>query len=238
MQMSDLSPPPVTASGQWLTEILSLTYQDTYSYKAASAKTLTSLSLTTLTKSSSSSTTFPSIPTNVKNQGSMFTNANETNFDNGIRATFPAITPSALATIQSFYPAQNYPSVFRRLAAAIGDVKFDCNTFAMASSSAPAKRYRFLTSMPPGIHGTGTLALFEFPFATPELVKRFQRLAMNFVVFGDPNGWDGGVGGGVVFPESKGAEKGVEINATDIKVADFSADSEVCTWWAKGLYTP
>ena len=61
---------------------------------------------------------------------------------------------------------------------------------------------------------------------------------MNFVVFGDPNGEDGGVGGGIVVPEFKDAGKGVEINATDIKVVDLSGDSEVCRWWTKALYTP
>ena len=56
---------------------------------------------------------------------------------------------------------------------------------------------------------------------------------MNFVVFGDPNGQDGGVGGGVAFPEFKDAGKGLEISAAEIKVVDLSGGSEVCTWWAK-----
>ena len=61
---------------------------------------------------------------------------------------------------------------------------------------------------------------------------------MNFVVFGDPNGEDGGVGGGVMFPEFGGEGMGVEINATDIGVAELNGDEEVCRWWAKALYTP
>ena len=61
---------------------------------------------------------------------------------------------------------------------------------------------------------------------------------MNFVVFGDPNGEDGDAGCGVVLPEFNAARKGIEINATDIQVVDLSGDSEVCTWWAKALYTP
>jgi hypothetical protein len=139
--------------------------------------------------------------------------------------------------IQTFYPAANYPSVFRRLAAVISDVLFDCNSFAMASSSVPAKRYRALTTIPPGTHAIGAAVLGGYPLATPELVKRFRRLIMNFVVFGDPNGQDGGVGGGVVFPEFKEG-KGLEISATDIKVVDLSGDKEVCSWWSMGLYTP
>ena len=61
---------------------------------------------------------------------------------------------------------------------------------------------------------------------------------MNFVVFGDPNGQDGGVGGGVTFPEFKDAGQGLEISATDIKVSDLRGNPELCTWWAKGLYSP
>ena len=61
---------------------------------------------------------------------------------------------------------------------------------------------------------------------------------MNFVVCGDPNGEDGGVGSGVAFPEFQAAGMGLEINATDIKVVDLSRDSEVCKWWLKGLFTP
>ena len=169
----------------------------------------------------------------------MSANASETNFDDAVRRAFPAITTSALATIQTFYPAQNYPSVFRRLAAVFGDAMFNCHAYAMVSSSAPTKRYRMLTTIPPGIHGTGALNLLGLRSeATPELLKRFRRLVMNFVVFGDPNGEDGSVGGEVVFPEFQAAGKGLEISATDIKLVDLSGDSEVCTWWAMGLYTP
>ena len=151
---------------------------------------------------------------------------------------FPAITSPALTAIQTFYPAQNYPSVFRRLAAVVSDLIFNCHGYAMASSSAPAKRYRILTTIPPGTHATGASVLLGDPLAAPEIVKRYRRLVMNFAVFGDPNGEDGGIGGGIVLPEFKAAGKGVEINATDIKVVDLSGDSEVCTWWAKALYTP
>ena len=115
---------------------------------------------------------------------------------------------------------------------------FDCHGYAMACSSAPAKRYRILTTIPPGTHATGALTLLGLPLAAPELVKRFRRLVMNFVVFGDPNGEDGDAGCGVVLPEFNAARKGIEINATDIQVVDLSGDSEVCTWWAKALYTP
>ena len=168
----------------------------------------------------------------------MFTNVSDTNFEDAIRAYFPAITTSALTAIQTFYPAQNYPSLFNRLAAVVGDVLFNCNTYAMASSSAPAKRYRLLTTIPPGTHGIGALTLLGYPLAAPDLVKRFRRLIMNFVVFGDPNGQDGGVGGGVVFPEFQTAGKGLQINTTDITLVDLTGNSEVCKWWLKGLYTP
>src|SRR5437660_155977 len=116
----------------------------------------------------------------------MFTNASETNFDDAIRTAFPAITTSVLTAIQTFYPAQNYPSVFSRLVAVTSDMRYNCHGYAMASSSSPtAKRYRMLTTIPPGTHGTGALTLIGFPLATPDLLKRFRRIVMNFIVFGD-----------------------------------------------------
>ena len=168
----------------------------------------------------------------------MFTNANLTNFDAAIRASFPAISASAFSAIQAFYPAQNYASEFKRLAAVVSDLLFNCHGYAMASSSAPAKRYRMLTTIPPGTHAIGTLTLLGYPLATPDLIKRFRRLIMNFVVFGDPNGEDGGIGGGIVLPEFQPDGKGVEISSSDIKVVDLDGDAEVCTWWSKGLYMP
>ena len=59
----------------------------------------------------------------------------------------------------------------------------------------------------------------------PEIAMRYRSLVTNIVVFGVPNGKDGGVRGGIVLLEFKGAGK------------DLSGDSEVCTWWAKALYT-
>ena len=85
--------------------------------------------------------------------------------------------------------------MFRRLAAVTGDATVGCHTYAMASSSALAMRYRILATLLLGTDSTGAATLLRFPLATPELAKRFRGLITNFVVFGDPNGQDGGVGG-------------------------------------------
>ncbi|RPA95802.1 alpha/beta-hydrolase [Choiromyces venosus 120613-1] len=170
-------------------------------------------------------------------EGSLFTNRSETNFEDAIRSTFPSITPDAVAKIVSFYPASSYNSTFWRLAAVTSDIIFNCNNFAMASSESPKKRYRFLTSIPPGTHAVGAAALFGAPLGDPAVVRRFRRFVMNFVVYGDPNGSDGGVGNGVVFPEYN-AGKGLEVSGTEIKQVDLGGDTGKCTWWSQGFYTP
>src|SRR5271163_1163380 len=176
-----------------------------------------------------------------------------TTFDAGILSTWDDISPSALATIESLYPPQDFDyNETTRFLQADADFQFDCKiyalTYAFSSNPSAGNLWSYYFSVPPAIHTTDDPYTFNGGpheadgFVTNETVaNNLQQYLISFIKTGNPNTEFPGLlewptydsqGGGV---NSGGVE--INFNQSFIElIVSTDLDTPQCQWWVQGLY--
>jgi carboxylesterase type B len=162
-----------------------------------------------------------------------------TTFNAGLLSTWPDLSPSALATINSLYPSSNFDyNETTRFLQVDADFQFNCKIYAL-SNAFKGNTFNYYFSVPPAIHTTDDPYTFNGGpheadgFVTNSTVADIlQKYLISFIKTGDPNAAYPGL---PQWPKYGEGEM-ININQTFIDVIPTDLDTPQCQWWVQGLY--
>lgn len=183
-------------------------------------------------------------------EGLFFTNpfiSDETSFENYLRLTFPAATPTATTYIsQTLYPpifdgSKGYSNQLGRTVQLVDDLYFFCHIEALQTAF-KGKTYSYYFTVPPGLHGEDIqYTFFNGDTTTPDdgvpvnatVAKALQDYITSFAIRGTPNE------AGVPYFPLYGTNASTQLLGVDrlgTQVPDTAASNR-CDFFQKSLFS-